>query len=249
MFRWGDLAMAKNRLMQVVIISLLGCIGLYVHPAARADVTGRVNLGAFSIDPTEVAIGQFADYAKRKGIITSAEREGGGYEYNMGWTRRPGWNVYHPYGKPGASDEPAVHVSWHEAQAFCHDKGGQLPSREQWALAAYTEKRANPPSPFIAGKTYPYPTGDSPAGANVSGDQDGWSQHAPVGKTRQGVNGLYDMGANVWEWLADAQGKDRLTAGGSWWYDASKMRQEGMQFKAADFYAVYVGFRCVYLSK
>lgn len=235
--------------MQVVIISLLGCIGLYVHPAARADVTGRVNLGAFSIDPTEVAIGQFADYAKRKGIITSAEREGGGYEYNMGWTRRPGWNVYHPYGKPGASDEPAVHVSWHEAQAFCHDKGGQLPSREQWALAAYTEKRANPPSPFIAGKTYPYPTGDSPAGANVSGDQDGWSQHAPVGKTRQGVNGLYDMGANVWEWLADAQGKDRLTAGGSWWYDASKMRQEGMQFKAADFYAVYVGFRCVYLSK
>ena len=249
MFRWGDLAMAKNRLMQVVIISLLGCIGLYVHPAARADVTGRVNLGAFSIDPTEVAIGQFADYAKRKGIITSAEREGGGYEYNMGWTRRPGWNVYHPYGKPGASDEPAVHVSWHEAQAFCHDKGGQLPSREQWALAAYTEKRVNPPPPFIAGKTYPYPTGDSPAGANVSGDQDGWSQHAPVGKTRQGVNGLYDMGANVWEWLADAQGKDRLTAGGSWWYDASKMRQEGMQFKAADFYAVYVGFRCVYLSK
>ena len=249
MFRWGDLAMAKNRLMQVVIISLLGCIGLYVHPAARADVTGRVNLGAFSIDPTEVAIGQFADYAKRKGIITSAEREGGGYEYNMGWTRRPGWNVYHPYGKPGASDEPAVHVSWHEAQAFCHDKGGQLPSREQWALAAYTEKRANPPSPFIAGKTYPYPTGDSPAGANVSGDQDGWSQHAPVGTTRQGVNGLYDMGATVWEWLADAQGKDRLTAGGSWWYDASKMRQEGMQFKAADFYAVYVGFRCVYLSK
>lgn len=249
MFRWGDLAMAKNRLMQVVIISLLGGIGLHVHPAARADATGRVNLGAFSIDPTEVAIGQFADYAKRKGIITSAEREGGGYEYNMGWTRRPGWNVYHPYGKPGASDEPAVHVSWHEAQAFCHDKGGQLPSREQWALAAYTEKRANPPSPFIAGKTYPYPTGDSPAGANVSGDQDGWSQHAPVGKTRQGVNGLYDMGANVWEWLADAQGKDRLTAGGSWWYDASKMRQEGMQFKAADFYAVYVGFRCVYLSK
>ena len=249
MFRWGDLAMAKNRLMQVVIISLLGGIGLHVHPAARADATGRVNLGAFSIDPTEVAIGLFADYAKRKGIITSAEREGGGYEYSMGWTRRPGWNVYHPYGKPGASDEPAVHVSWHEAQAFCHDKGGQLPSREQWALAAYTEKRANPPSPFIAGKTYPYPTGDSPAGANVSGDQDGWSQHAPVGKTRQGVNGLYDMGANVWEWLADAQGKDRLTAGGSWWYDASKMRQEGMQFKAADFYAVYVGFRCVYLSK
>ena len=24
--------------------------------------------------------------------------------------------------------------------------------------------------------------------------------HAPVGVSKQGVNGLYDMGANVWEW-------------------------------------------------
>jgi formylglycine-generating enzyme required for sulfatase activity len=54
------------------------------------------------------------------------------------------------------------------------------------------------------------------------------------------------MGANVWEWLADASGDDRLTAGGSWWYDAAKMKADGMQFKTAAFYVVYVGFRCAY---
>jgi len=54
------------------------------------------------------------------------------------------------------------------------------------------------------------------------------------------------MGANVWEWLADRQGDAALTAGGSWWYGPSKTRAEGMQWKPASFYAVYVGFRCVY---
>lgn len=206
----------------------------------------RVDMGDFTIDQTEVTIGQYDDYAKRKGVATAAEREGGGYEFSAGWTRRPGWTFRTPYGKPGALDEPAVHISWYEAQAFCQDKGGRLPNRDEWSLAAYTEKRPNPTPPFLTGRTYLYPTGDTSQGANVLGDQDGWKHHAPVGKTRQGVNGLYDMGANVWEWLSDARGNDRLTAGGSWWYDDGKMKRDAMQYKAANFYAVYVGFRCAY---
>ncbi|WP_083541640.1 SUMF1/EgtB/PvdO family nonheme iron enzyme [Sinorhizobium americanum] len=60
------------------------------------------------------------------------------------------------------------------------------------------------------------------------------------------MNGLYDTGGNVWEWLADRDGANALTAGGSWWYGADKMRQEAMQWKPADFYVVYIGFRCAY---
>ena len=206
----------------------------------------RVDLGDFKIDQTEVSIGRFAEYAQRKQITTAAEREGGGFEYVMGWQRRPGWTWKTPFGVTGQPNEPAVHINWFEAQAFCRDAGGALPTQAQWVQAAYTEQRANPPAPYVQGKTYPYPTGDSPQGANVEGAEDGWARHAPVGATKLGVNGLYDMGANTWEWLADAQGPTRLTAGGSWWYGPSKMRHEGMQYKPADLYVVYVGFRCVY---
>jgi formylglycine-generating enzyme required for sulfatase activity len=63
------------------------------------------------------------------------------------------------------------------------------------------------------------------------------------------VNGLYDMGANVWEWTTDSHdntGRERRTVGGSWWYGAFNMKADVQAFKQADFYAVYIGFRCVY---
>ena len=60
------------------------------------------------------------------------------------------------------------------------------------------------------------------------------------------MNGLHDMGANVWEWGADAQGQERRTLGGSWWYGPQQMAADAVAWKPADFYAVYIGFRCVY---
>ena len=49
-----------------------------------------VRLGRWSIDRTEVTIGQFARYAQATGVITQAEKEGGGFEFGAGWERRPG---------------------------------------------------------------------------------------------------------------------------------------------------------------
>lgn len=216
-------------------------------PVAAQSV--RLPIGqpaAFWIDSTEVTIGEFARFAQQNNLQTAAERDGGGYEYRFGWQQRDGWNFKSPYGKPGTEQEPAVHVSWFEAEQYCKSKGGRLPTRDEWARAAYEETRTNPTAPFLAGKTYEYPTGDTGEGANTVGDDDGWSEHSPVASFAPGVNGLYDMGANVWEWLADARGDDRLTAGGSWWYGPGKMTASGMQYKPAKFYAVYVGFRCVY---
>jgi formylglycine-generating enzyme len=202
-------------------------------------------LGDWAIDRTEVSIGQFARYVQATGTVTRAEKEGGGFEFGAGWERRPGWTWRQPDGVPAGDDLPAVHLDFAEAQAYCRWAGGRLPTGAEWQKAGFTELRDAPPAPWVKGRTYPWTTGDSPQGANTS-DADPWPRAAPVGATRQGVNGLYDMGANVWEWTTDVRGNERRTVGGSWWYGAGNMRADVQAYKPADFYAVYIGFRCAY---
>jgi formylglycine-generating enzyme len=222
------------------LVPLYSALGVIMTAAPALATVDRVTLGPFAIDRTEVTIGAFRTVAK-PGTFTAAEREGGGFEYTGGWTRRPGWAWAAPYGTPGADNEPAVHLSWPEARDYCQAVGGRLPTWAEWQLAAYTERRDMPTDGFVKGQTYAYPVGDAVDGMNNSGQR-----HAPVGTTKRGVNGLYDMGGNVWEWLADRNGDDALTAGGSWWYGPEQTRASGIQWKPARFSAVYIGFRCVY---
>jgi len=241
--------MPPEKRLIALLIALISADGM-----AQPVATDRQRVGAILIDRTEVSIAQFRRYAEAQRIVTAAEREGGGYEYAAGWTRRPGWTVYRPFGAesdttPQIAAHPAVHVTWAEAQAYCRANGGRLPTVQEWLQAAYVETRRDPPPPFVTGQRYTYPTGDAPTGANMS-TPDRWPRSAPVGTTAAGVNGLYDMGANVWEWVADAPddpgGGDKRTMGGSWWYGPEQMKATANYSKPAEFYAVYVGFRCAY---
>ena len=213
-------------------------------------------IGSFEIDTTEVTVGAFRAFTQATGLRTRAEREGGGLTYEAGWERRPGWVWHSPYGKPAADDEPVVHVTHDEAQAFCRWAGKRLPTEAQWREAAYTERRAQPRAPFVQGRVYPYPTGDQPTGANCLGDCGASASpvahavssrgrgHAPVGRTPAGVNGLFDMGANVWEWVDGGAAGEQPTLGGSWWYGATPMHRDHRATKPADMAVVYIGFRC-----
>lgn len=185
-------------------VRVAGVVSAWVLFAAgaQAQIGERVvldDLGGLQIDRTEVTIGQFARYVQASGVRTRAELEGGGFEYVGGWQRRPGWTWRQPDGVPAAPELPAVHLSHAEASAYCQWAGGRLPTAAEWRRAGFTELRAAPHAPWVRGKTYPWTTGESPQGANTS-DPDPWPRAAPVTQTRAGVNGLHDMGANVWEW-------------------------------------------------
>jgi formylglycine-generating enzyme required for sulfatase activity len=235
--------------------------------AASAQDDGMQPVGRFAIDRTEVTIGQFRRFVDATGTVTAAERAGGGSTYEAGWQQRPGWTWRAPYGRPGGDREPAVHVTHAEAAAYCRWAGKRLPTDAEWGEAAHVERRAAPPAPFVAGRRYAYPTGDAPQGANCLGDcgtvrtvADAWATrnsgsdpdfpssrgrgHAEAGSTRAGVNGLYDMGGNVWEWVDSGPGPEQRTRGGSWWYGAGPMRDDHRQSKPADTAVVYIGFRC-----
>jgi sulfatase modifying factor 1 len=212
------------------------------------------------LDRTEVTIGAFAEFVAATNFATTAERTGG-MVYEAGWITKPGWTWRRPYGVESIPDEPAVHVTFDEAEAYCRWRGKRLPTRDEWIIAAYSEARTNPPLGFVAGTTYPYPTGSSPKGANClseCGIEDNipaskrdfghllWrgNGHAPAGSTAEGVNGLFEMGANVWEWASIGESQQQATMGGSWWYGARQMQADYGATKPRDMAVVYIGFRC-----
>lgn len=212
--------------------------------------------GDFLIDRHEVTVGQFRAFTTATGFRTKAEKEGGGFQYLGGWQRMSGWAWATPYGTPARDDEPAAHITWHEAKAYCDWAGLRLPTDSEWVEAAYTERRAAPPAPFVSGRTYAYPTGGSPDAANqiaargLSGfiapaEKLGQGRgHLPVEATAAGVNGLHDMGGNLWEWVDHDERGEKRTRGGSWWYGPAQMRADALYTKPPDFPAVYIGFRC-----
>ncbi len=213
-------------------------------------------IGGLAIDRTEVTVAQFRAFVDATGYVTAAEKRGGGLVYEAGWSRKKGWVWHSPFGTPARPSEPAVHVTFDEAAAYCAWAGKRLPTDAEWRRAAFTEYRGNPPSPFRWGVTYAYPTGETPTGANCldecgptpaidySSRLDRGIGHAPAGATRAGVNGLYDMGANVWEWAENGGDPDKGTRGGSWWYGAFRMTKDDSSTKPRDMAVVYIGFRC-----
>lgn len=231
-----------------------------------APVRAAAPLGPFEIARTETTVGQFREFVRATQWVTRAERLGGGQVYEAGWVQKPGWYWARPFGRPAQDNEPAVHVDVEDARAFCRWAGGDLPTDAQWAAAAYTEWRPMPPAPFKTGQRYRYPTGDSPQGAQCLGDCGANAQaravasamglwrghgHALVGQTPAGVNGLFDMGANAWEWTrpdsanslgnSDSQWRTR---GGSWWYGSEPMLENHVAYKPMQTTVVYIGFRC-----
>ena len=177
----------------------------------------RAELPAFRIGRTPVTNATWLTFA-----------EGGGYERrewwsDEGWSWKEDYDITHPGGwargpagwrqwridgwAPLHPDEPVVHVSWFEADAFARAHGARLPTEAEWEKAATWDQ--------AAGRARRYPWGDEPPcprRANLG--QTGLGPH-PAGSHPEGASpcGALGMLGDVWEWTAsDFRGYDGFVA-------------------------------------
>ncbi len=110
---------------------------------------------------------------------------------SKGWQRREfdRWVPLEPH-------RPVLHVSWHEAQAYCRWAKRRLPAEAEWELAA-TMQRDGTKARFPWGNDPP-----TPHHAHLDTRSLGCADVAafPLGESAYGVRQLI---GNVWEWTAD----------------------------------------------
>jgi formylglycine-generating enzyme len=125
------------------------------------------------------------------------------------WQYLRGANWYHPQG-PGSSLEgleqnPVVHVSYGDAEAFARWEGKTLPTEAEWEFAARGGLR---------GAAYAWGDEFLPGGQYMANSWqgefpwqnlalDGYAGTSPVGSFPPNGYGLHDMIGNVWEWTSD----------------------------------------------
>ena len=253
----------RSTLYRVLPLMALGVATSYPSIAQTQSpaIGAAATIHGIEWDLHEMTIGQVKAAAKATRFLSRAEQEGGGYIFESGWTKKTNWNWRQPFGVPGQDSEPAVHLTFDEAQSICRFFGKRLPTDQEWTQAAYLEQRDRPPAGFVKGERYLYPNGDSAKSSHCLSGCGNYSGTAPTGAlqrgvghvsvmtTPAGVNGLYEMGGNAWEWIDTTPGSpssnERITRSSSWWYEGDRQRESDMASKPRETRVGYIGFRCV----
>ena len=255
--------MKKFDFYQILFGILLTVIAAYfmLRPSqgqsAPSSSIPTIQIGNLIWDQTEMNIADVKAFAQATGFVSTAQKNGGGLSYEAGFVQKPGWNWMMPYGVQAGDLEPAVHLNQKEAQSICRYYGKRLPTDEEWTAAAFLEQREHPPAGYLKGQRYPYPGGSTPTVSHClsgCGDYKGLAPagalnrgtgHVTTKTTKPGVNGLFDMGGNVWEWTATERDGRYITRGASWWYGPQRQQESDVETKPGDISVVYIGFRCV----
>ncbi|GAA0598672.1 ergothioneine biosynthesis protein EgtB [Streptomyces crystallinus] len=161
---------------------------------------------AFHLDTTPVTCGAYLRFIEDGGYTDERWWEPKGWAMvrrhgltaPLFWRQEGGQWLRRRFGvtEPVPLDEPVLHVSWYEADAYARWAGRRLPTEEEWEKAA----RFDPAS----GRSRRYPWGDA----------DPTSEHANLGQRhlRPAPAGAYPAGASplgvrqligdVWEWTS-----------------------------------------------
>ncbi len=195
-----------------------------------------VTLRPFTIDQHEVTNADFARFSEQANYVSTAEVRG----YSWDITKCRGCSWRNP--RPGQTildrtDDPVVHVSWADSQAYCDWAGSRLPSEDEWELAARGEAR----------RTYPW--GDQWDQARVRDLDAKGIGLEPVGSHPEGATpeGVQDLAGSVWEWTSTASpsGDRQIFKGGSWVErNPAYLRSAAFSEEAAEYSSISLGFRC-----
>ncbi|MFE9401477.1 ergothioneine biosynthesis protein EgtB [Streptomyces sp. NPDC006530] len=163
-------------------------------------------LPAFHLDTTPVTCGAYLSFIEDGGYREERWWDPAGWamvrEHELTaplfWRQEGGQWLRRRFGvtEPVPLDEPVLHVSWYEADAYARWAGRRLPTEAEWEKAA----RHDP----VSGRSRRYPWGDadpSPAHANLG------QRHlrpAPAGAYPEGQSpaGIRQLIGDVWEWTA-----------------------------------------------
>jgi WD40 repeat protein len=179
-----------------VPVAITNQAGMKMHliPPGQFGLRGAGSARAFRIGACEVTVGQFRQFIKETGYVTTGEKSGlGGYDDRVGGRHRLLLWTYKDYA--ATDNHPVTQVTWADAMAFCDWLGRKegctyrLPTREEWIWAA------------LAGNRGPFHFGDAENGLDEyywhKGNSGGRSH--PVGQKKANPWGLFDMHGNVWE--------------------------------------------------
>ncbi|MGH3788813.1 MAG: ergothioneine biosynthesis protein EgtB [Pseudonocardiaceae bacterium] len=168
------------------------------------------------------------------------------------------WRTRFGVTEPVPPDEPVMHVSFFEAQAYAAWAGKRLPTEVEWEKAA----RFDP----ATGRSRRFPWGDedpTPAHANLGQRH---LQPAAVGSYPLGASplGVYQLIGDVWEWTSSTfsgypgfapfpyreysevffGGDYRMLRGGSFGTDATACRGTFRNWDHPVRRQIFTGFRC-----
>uniref|UniRef100_A0AAU2UXQ1 Hercynine oxygenase n=1 Tax=Streptomyces sp. NBC_00003 TaxID=2903608 RepID=A0AAU2UXQ1_9ACTN len=161
---------------------------------------------AFHLDTTPVTCGAYLRFIEDGGYREERWWDPAGWamvrEHELNaplfWRREGGEWLRRRFGvtEPVPVNEPVLHVSWYEADAYARWAGRRLPTEAEWEKAA----RHDP----VSGRSRRYPWGDAdpaPAHANLG------QRHlrpAPAGAYPEGQSplGIRQLIGDVWEWTS-----------------------------------------------
>ncbi|SEN35683.1 Formylglycine-generating enzyme, required for sulfatase activity, contains SUMF1/FGE domain [Luteibacter sp. UNCMF331Sha3.1] len=251
------------------------------HDPNEAPVHEVVVDKGFAMARSAISIGQFRDFVRASGYVPESQSKGGGsvYDEQSGGLRDDAsvtWQDDYA-GKPGQDRLPVINVSWNDAKAYTDwlskrtGKTYRLPSEAEFEYAL----RAGSTSRYWWGDDAPSSKLENLTGGNdrsgsgrrwsnaFSGYKDGYWGPAPTMSFSANPFGLYDMGGNVSEWVADCWHDNyiraprtaaawvnpgctrRVIRGGSWGSAPEMVRSAYRQGAPADLRNARVGFRVV----